>query len=244
MNSAEYGYPQRRKRTYILARLTGETWDLAGRISDGVMAEAFPVVRPEAETISFVDIPDDPFVATQSFNKGGKISPFMDAGVMQDGRVATCKVIENYIGPRRTLGDVLVPESEVPSEYYIEPEKLDKWEYLKGSKSELRVNKKTGFEYRYSEGSMAFPDSTDKPSRTILTGEGGRGASRFKHVIKTADGRMRRLVPDELDQLQCFPRGWTNTGMSDGHRAFCMGNALVTGIPHEIGKALVKSLEC
>ena len=55
---------------------------------------------------------------------------------------------------------------------------------------------------------------------------------------------IRRLVPDELDQLQCFPRGWTNTGMSDGHRAFCMGNALVTGIPHEIGKALVKSLEC
>ena len=54
---------------------------------------------------------------------------------------------------------------------------------------------------------------------------------------------IRRLVPDELDQLQCFPRGWTNTGMSDGHRAFCMGNALVTGIPHEIGKALVKSLE-
>ena len=53
---------------------------------------------------------------------------------------------------------------------------------------------------------------------------------------------IRRLVPDELDQLQCFPRGWTNTGMSDGHRAFCMGNALVTGIPHEIGKALVKSL--
>ena len=50
---------------------------------------------------------------------------------------------------------------------------------------------------------------------------------------------IRRLVPDELDQLQCFPRGWTNTGMSDGHRAFCMGNALVTGIPHEIGKALV-----
>ena len=54
---------------------------------------------------------------------------------------------------------------------------------------------------------------------------------------------IRRLVPDELDRLQCFPRGRANTGMSDGHRAFCMGNALVTGIPHEIGKALVKSLE-
>ena len=36
--------------------------------------------------------------------------------------------------------------------------------------------------------------------------------------------------------------GVDKTGMSDGHRAFCMGNARVTGMPHEIGKALVKSL--
>lgn len=87
---------------------------------------------------------------------------------------------------------------------------------------------------------MAFPDATDRPSRTILTGEGGRGASRFKHVIECADGRYRRLVPDELDQLQGFPRGWTDTGMSDGNRAFCMGNALVVGVPHRIGKAICK----
>ena len=87
---------------------------------------------------------------------------------------------------------------------------------------------------------MAFPDALDRPSRTILTGEGGRGASRFKHVIKTADGRYRRLVPDELDRLQGFPRGWTNTGMTDGHRAFCMGNALVVGIPHAIGRIIAE----
>lgn len=30
--------------------------------------------------------------------------------------------------------------------------------------------------------------------------------------------------------------------MTDDRRAFCMGNALVTGIPHEIGKALVRLL--
>lgn len=52
------------------------------------------------------------------------------------------------------------------------------------------------------------------------------------------DGRLRRLVPDELDQLQCFPKGWTNDGMTDGHRAFCMGNALVTEIPHRIGRVI------
>lgn len=62
----------------------------------------------------------------------------------------------------------------------------------------------------------------------------------LSHVIECPDGRFRRLVPDELDQLQGFPKGWTNTGMTDGHRAFCMGNALVTGVPHRIGEAMVE----
>ncbi len=240
VNSAEYGFPQRRKRTYILAYLTGEEWDLDNRISRGLMAQAFPIVTPSPEAIHHVDIPDDPYIATRDFNKGGKVSPFMDAGVMQDGHVATCKVAEAYEGARRVLGDVLVDEADVPYEFYIEPEVLPKWQYLKGAKREDRVDKKTGFTYKYSEGAMAFPDAVDRPSRTILTGEGGRGASRFKHVIKTEDGRYRRLVPDELDQLQGFPRGWTNTGMSDGHRAFCMGNALVVGVPHAIGRVVTE----
>lgn len=86
---------------------------------------------------------------------------------------------------------------------------------------------------------MAFPDSLENPSRTILTGEGGSGASRFKHVVEI-DGRFRRLVPDELDQLQGFPKGWTDTEMTDGQRAFCMGNALVVRIPHMIGEEIAK----
>lgn len=240
INSAEYGFSQRRKRVYILARFTGEEWRLDQQISSGLMARAFPIEEPCAEAISYVDIPADPYVATRDFNKGGKASPFMDAGVMQDGRAATCRVVEAYAGERHVLGDVLVAENDVPDEYYIDPDALGRWRYLKGAKSEERTNKKTGFTYKYSEGSMAFPDAIDKPSRTILTGEGGRGASRFKHVIETSDGRYRRLVPDELDQLQGFPRGWTNTGMTDGQRAFCMGNALVVGVPHEIGRALAE----
>ena len=48
-------------------------------------------------------------------------------------------------------------------------------------------------EYAYSEGGMVFPEPLDKPSRTIITGEGGRSPSRFKHVILTKSGRYRRL---------------------------------------------------
>ena len=158
---------------------------------------------------------------------------------MQHGHVLTMRVKPVYAGHRKTLGDVLVPVEEVPEEFFITNDKLASWTYLKGAKKELRTTK-TGYEYTYSEGPVAFPDSLDSPSRTILTGEGGRGASRTKHVVEQ-DGRLRRLVPDELDQLQEFPKGWTS-GMSDGHRAFCMGNALVTGIPHRIGKVLAADI--
>ena len=239
VNSAEYGFPQRRKRVYIFAERDAG-WDLESRLTDGVMSRAFPMEAP-AETHG-VHIPEDPYDASTSFNAGGKASPFLEAGCMVGNEVLTCAVTERYDGERRTLGDVLVPEAEVPDEFFIEPGQLDKWRYLKGAKREERVNKRTGFAYTYSEGQMAFPDATDRPSRTILTGEGGRGASRFKHVIECANGRFRRLVPDELDQLQGFPRGWTDTGMSDGNRAFCMGNALVVGIPHRIGHAICELL--
>ena len=236
VNSAEYGYPQRRKRVYIFCELTSEQIELSDRLENGVMAHAFSALYADKKTE--LDVLPDPYENSASFGIGKKVSPFMSAGVMQGCKVLTCNFVENYTGPRRVLKDVLVPEDEVPANFFIDPEKLDKWRYLKGSKREERTNKKTGFTYMYSEGSMSFPDSIDKPSRTILTGEGGTGASRFKHVVECEDGRYRRLVPDELDQLQGFPRGWTNVGMTDGNRAFCMGNALVTGVPHRIGKAM------
>lgn len=90
---------------------------------------------------------------------------------------------------------------------------------------------------------MAFPDNVDGPARTILTSEGGSGPSRSKHVVRTKSGRYRRLVPDELDQLQTFPKGWTDSGMTDGHRAFCMGNALVVEIVHRIGEEIARRAE-
>ena len=239
VNSAAYGFSQRRKRVYILARRNAN-WELTKRLTSGIMSRAFPF-NPVGN-ISYVDIPKDPFVATKDFNsERSKTSPFLDAGVMVDNRVITCKVEEVYKGQFKTLGDVLSPEIEVPENYFVDSSQLHRWEYLKGSKREERTNKHTGQTYFYSAGSMAFPDLLTNPSRTILTGEGGASPSRFKHIIKVGE-RYRRLVPDELDQLQGFPKGWTNTGMSDNNRAFCMGNALVVGVVNRIGKEIYKEL--
>ena len=77
-------------------------------------------------------------------------------------------------------------------------------------------------------------DSPEKPSRTIITGEGGSAPSRFKHVILTRSGRYRRLTPVELERQNMFPDNHTE-GASNMRRAFLMGNALVTGIVERLG---------
>lgn len=91
---------------------------------------------------------------------------------------------------------------------------------------------------------MVFPDPLEKPSRTILTGEGGTSPSRFKHVV-AQDGRLRRLTPVELERLNGFPDGWTAEGsekISDVRRAFFMGNALVVGLIERVGAELAHRL--
>lgn len=239
VNSADYGAPQRRRRVYIFAQKNAESWNLEERVlQNGVMASALPIV-PAATKQNTLHIEGEPYEISENFGKGLKVSPFYKAGAMQDGEVYTAEVTADYHGPFETLGDVLVDDSDVPESYFIDGSKLERWEYFKGGKKEERTHA-SGFTYMYSEGGMAFPDPVDKPSRTILTSEGGAGASRTKHAVRAQDGRVRRLVPDELDQLQTFPKGWTNSGMTDGRRAFCMGNALVVSIVHRIAEEIAR----
>lgn len=239
VNSADYGAPQRRRRVYIFAQKNAEPWNLEERVlRNGVMTSALPVV-PAATKQNMLHIEGEPYEISENFGKGLKVSPFYKAGAMQNGEVYTAEVTADYHGPFETLGDVLVDDSDVPESYFIDSSKLKRWEYFKGGKKEERIHA-SGFTYMYSEGGMAFPDPIDKPSRTILTSEGGAGASRTKHAVRAQDGRVRRLVPDELDQLQTFPKGWTNSGMTDGRRAFCMGNALVVSIVHRIAEEIAR----
>lgn len=245
INAADYGMPQRRRRTYIVGYLKNSA--VADKIEtmedwvefDGVLAQAFPFKVGEKSQSKFV-INGTIQEVSARFNKGEKDSPFGNAGIMIDRHVYSVDAIPVYDGPTQLLGDILVDEDFVPEEFFISEEELPRWQYEKGAKKIKRVSKE-GFEYIFSEGGMAFPDYLDKPSRTMITGEGGSSPSRFKHVVQTPSGRYRRLIPLEMERLNMFPDNHTyHHDVSDGRRAFLMGNALVCGIVQEIGRSLYR----
>lgn len=247
INAADYGMPQRRRRIFILAYLKGT--DVSNQIidigpskwilEDGTLSKAFSSTRETAFPTVF-ELEDDIVSISENFNKNQNTGLFENTGIMIDGLVTTIKTKPNYSGEFTFLRD-LIQNGEVTDEFYISDSDLDKWVYLKGPKKELRKNAQ-GFEYNYSEGGMIFPDPLDKPSRTIITGEGGKSPSRFKHVIQTNKG-YRRLSPVELERLNMFPDDHTKLeGISDTKRAFFMGNALVVGVIEKIGVALYQKI--
>ena len=254
INAADYGMPQRRKRVYIMAYKSDS--DIGKEIKQlkspvdwitdkGVMQDAFPM-----NDNPIPSKPDKYFVIDRDLDKitndtkayTSKDRPFGTIGIMINREVYTdSATAEEYKGKTQTLGSILEDEKDVPTEFFISKADLEKWVYLKGAKKEERTAS-SGHVYHYSEGPVTFPDALERASRTIITGEGGKGPSRFKHVVETPSGRLRRLTPVELERLNMFPDNHTE-GATDAKRAFFMGNALVVGVVEKLGKSLAGRLK-
>lgn len=250
VNAAEYGFPQRRIRVFIVA--TKKTKILVNRAPEtviqktGILARSLPIEKFDSELMD-IDLDLDADEISSKFNKGKDKSPFLNSGYFVEGIAYTVKTQAKLAANPLVLGDVLLPDSKVPDEYWVEEKRLKEWKYLKGAKSIERTHKGSGATYNYAEGKMAFPDLLTNPSRTILTGEGGTTPSRFKHIIKTKKG-YRRLTPIELERLNGFPDDWTKFDadgkqVSDAKRAFFMGNALVIGLIEKVGKVLAQEMK-
>ena len=241
INAADYGFPQRRRRVFILGY--HKSSDIYNSVDNGlkewvfekgILSNAFAVGN--IENINSGTINNKSIIQiSNNFNKGKNSSPFQNSGVMIAGNYITAKIQPYFDGKRVLLKDVI--EKKVSETFYLSESEIDKWVYLKGSKKEERVTK-SGYKYNFSEGNMTFPDDLEKPSRTIITSEGGKSPSRFKHVIKDKIG-LRRLTPVELERLNGFDDNHTKLeGITDTKRAFFMGNALVVGLVKRIGESL------
>ncbi len=249
INAADYGMPQRRRRIFILGyhknspiykTFIKEKPSSNWLLSNGAATKAFPIHNDQQKLDLPFKLIGDAAELTAKFNKNGSPkSPFQNAGIMIERNVLTFNVKANHNKPPKTLGDILLHEKNIPSHYFVTKSELPKWRYLKGAKKEKR-GQGSGHIFYYAEGPMIFPDPLHKPSRTIVTGEGGSTPSRFKHVVRTTSGHLRRLTPIELERLCMFPDNHTAlSGISDQRRAFFMGNALVVGVVEKLGRSLL-----
>ena len=235
VNAAQYGAAQRRRRTFIFAY--GNDTAYGQKMADvpvdsiikkeGLMAKAFPI--RDMGLIAEAILDDDIVKVSDSF-----AFAFENAGYMHSGKICTAKISEAEEEPI-LLKQVL--QSNVDKNFYTPVgAKLEKWKYLKGAKK-LKRTSSTGHEYTFSEGPIAFPDPWDRPSRTMLTSEST--LNRSTHVVSDpGTGEYRLLTPIEAERLQGFDDDWTNTGMPDRMRYFCMGNALVVPMVTRMGKVL------
>ncbi len=243
INAGEYGFQQKRRRTYIIAyHKTTKYYKEMKKINmkdivltNGIFAKQFPT-KSEILDSNMTNISNYKDLVDISDNFKNQ---FYNSGIMFNGEVFTAKLEPdcNKVFALRKIREI----ENVDEKYFLSEDKIEKFRYLKGYKRIPRV-KPNGETYMYSEGAMSFPDNLDLPARTMLTSESG--VSRTTHVIEDYEtNKLRLLTPLECERINGFPDTWTDTGMTDKKRYFMMGNALVVGVVEKIGIELEKIIE-
>ena len=140
INAAEYGYQQRRRRTFIFAyrddtkyakrivksvgynSVMGEELRkiFAKKVlsEEGFFAKSFSVSPCDAKKVSIVTLPEGIGELSTKFS-----FTFENTGIMKDGVVYTTKTTPVYDGKQITLGDIL-EDDEVDSSFFVPDERL------------------------------------------------------------------------------------------------------------------------
>jgi len=237
INAADYGMPQKRKRIFIFAYLNSPSLENINHFifKECITSKAFPIHETSLNTFS---ISNDLVDITHNFNKENK-KLFLEGGIAINHHIFTHKVSPNYQGKKMIIKDIIEPFENIDKSLYVSNEALKKWENTKTSHSIDRISKQ-GFSYCYKQGNMDFPDSLEKPARTIITSEGTKTALRTSHIIKT-NNQFRRLSALELERLMMFPDNHTKMDtISYSKRAFLLGNALMIGVVEKYAFELKK----
>ena len=204
-------------------------------MGNGILAKAFSV---QSHSRSYVEswIDELEYADISTVSRDQRVYLY-NAGVMMNGRIYSVDVTPQRVAAI-PLKDIL-ETAPVDEHYFLRTEDMPRWTYAKGAKREKR-QRRDGSQYYFSEGSVQFPESLNKPSRTMLTSESQVG--RTSHAVQDPmTGRLRVLTPIECERLNGFPDNWTDTGMPERMRYFCMGNALVVPLVKRIGGALLSS---
>ncbi len=140
INAAEYGYQQRRRRTFIFAYRNDTKY--AKRILEyanyitmhgdemhrhsmakiinqcGFFATSFPVASVDPKMVKMSKLPKGIGELSDSFSY-----TFENTGIMYDGTFYTAKTFPEYYGKQITLGDIM-EDGEVAEQFFIPENKL------------------------------------------------------------------------------------------------------------------------
>ncbi len=140
INAAEYGFQQRRRRTFIFAYRDDTNY--AEKISKttkynvddsdekkrqsmgkllnkkGFFAKSFPVIVADEKKLRIEKLPEGIGDLSSSF-----VFDFENTGVMKDGIIYTFKTLPAYDGEQITLGDIM-EDGDVDSSFFIPEERL------------------------------------------------------------------------------------------------------------------------
>ena len=216
-NAAEYGFPQKRRRVFIIGRLGRRDDSPKDQLlTSGVLARALPARERRVVRLGA----DRPRPRRQEGQR--RVRPWSqeDArsampGSCGSGLTAWARPSGPPMSSRRTraIGSCSPtsskPTEDVPEQFFVGDEDLAKWQFLKGAKSLTRISRSTGMEYTYDEGPIPFPDPIDRavaddPDRR---GRGDAVAVQAPHPdrgrsISTTDApraRATERVPRRLD---------------------------------------------
>lgn len=259
INAAEYGAGQRRRRTFIFAYKNDTNFarslnydEIKKLLSEkGFFAQTFPIKDFDEKVIKSTGISYDVLDVSDTFAFN-----FENSGIAVNGKIHTVKSVSKKVKPI-TLGELL-EDCEADKKYFISDKNLyytnpesthsdetenelpaesrHTWQYLKGAKRKYRTAA-TGHKYVYSEGAIPMIDEWNVPARTMLTSESS--FNRSTHIVKDkGNGKIRLLTPMEAERIQGFPDNWTDTGMPEKMRYFCMGNALVVPMIAKMEKTI------
>ena len=258
INAAEYGYQQRRRRTFIFAYKNGTNYEknISEKITykseleiedkrvamtkvllkDGFFAETFAVHPVDAKKLQIEVLPEGLGELSDSFSFG-----FENTGIMKDGVIYTVKTTPEYNGKQITLGDIM-ETGDVEEQYFIPEEKLyyTNPEVSHSDETLERLPKEKRQTWQYIKGAKKLPRKAGNGHEYIFS-EGPIAMidayDKPARTMLTSEGSFSRTTHIVKDKKSGRIRFLTATeaeriqGFPTNHTKYCLVNGETVEMP-------------
>ena len=258
INAADYGFQQRRRRTFIFAykndtayakRLKelvkyAELNDIEDNrqsmaewiYKEGFFAKSFPVDEFDSKKIQVEELPIGLGDLSEHFKFG-----FENSGVMVDGTIYTIKTAPDYEGTQITLGDIL-ETGDVEEKYFIPDERLyyTNPNVTHSDESHERLPKENRQTWQYLKGAKKLPRKAANGHEYIFS-EGSISMvdsyDKPARTMLTSEGSFSRtthIVKDKkTGRIRLLPpmEAERIQGFPTDHTKYCLAKGEVVEMP-------------